>query len=149
MVDSLIFTLPFVISCLRSFSNFCKVITYPLSSLSSSYRCEVFTPPLPNMRILSDSRRQYRRNFEDVTGRATTESFILPSGRKYRSNAPVFAMRLIKAAIREKSSLYSASSLKFGYKLFKFRFGLMKKLQSIDSAVFPILNKIQFYFTHG
>lgn len=42
--------------------------------------------------MLSESRRQYRRNFDFTTGRAQTQSLIFPSGRKKRSKAPRSAM---------------------------------------------------------
>lgn len=96
---SVISTLPERISCFNSCSNFCKSKTYPWSVLSSSYVRLFFTSPLPRISILSVRRRQYNLSFDFRTGSATTESFILPSLLKYRSNAPLDRICSIKRII--------------------------------------------------
>lgn len=87
----------------NSSSNLCNVKTYPRNESSSWYVREFLTSPLPRTRILSERRRQYKRSFERSTGRATTESRILPSGRKKRSNAPSSAILSRSCTMRNRS----------------------------------------------
>ena len=72
-----ILILPLFSSCARSWSNFCRFITYPLNSASSSYVLVVFTPPFPTINIWSDIRKQYKRNtLESIDNAAKIISFF-------------------------------------------------------------------------
>ena len=58
MIFFSIVTVPFFCASINTLSNFCRSITYPLSSVSSSYVRVNLAPPLPSISIWSEIHRQ-------------------------------------------------------------------------------------------